>query len=255
MTTRPINDGNGHFYDDPSDIGAHIENAIHNIEAGQPYITDVTLEYFEEEAIARFAKQTGMRPLHEPDKKKNWALWVSKWANEARHAQPHSNAKSAIVRAAINVLLTACELRAEIEDNENPQKIAALAMLLVCEVLMGGYMLDSELLKRSIEDTEKKKKRVYKQTIGIESEDQKRARNACIAAAKKIWSDDPNRRTGDVATELHKRLLDNLDKLPSLDLTPKAETIKCWLRAANKNGELAIPEAAQLHGRPRKSAI
>lgn len=139
---RPFRDGDGPFYDDPSDLAVHAQNALRNIEAGQPYITDITLRYLEEEAIARFAKQTGMRPDHEPDKRTDRSLWVAKWENEARYADAHIDSLNDIARASVRVLITACQLRGAIEDKGDPQKIAALSMLLICEVLMGGYMLE-----------------------------------------------------------------------------------------------------------------
>lgn len=252
---NPIKDGAGHFYDDPSDIAVSMENAIRNIDAGAPYITDVTLEYFEAEAIARFAKQTGMQPLVFPEKKQNRSIWLAKWVNVAESIDLNSSTINGMARSSIRVLLAAYRLRREIEINDNPQKIAALSMLLICEVFMGGYMLENESLREAIEGVEQDKARVYKNTIGAEADDQERARKYCINAAAKIWVEQPTRRIGNVSKELHEYLLANLDRLTTLNLTPKIDTIKGWLKTAALDNKLSIPPGAQMRGRPSKSII
>ena len=251
MATRPIQDGNRPFYDDPEDIAHHItDNALRNIEAGQPYITDVTLQYLEDEAIARFAKQTGMRPTHEPDKYKERNLWRSKWENEARHANGHINSLNDVARASVRVLITACQLRGEIEENADPQKIAALSMLLVCEVFMGGYTLEFQATIQTNEALQKAKKSAYDKGFGQGQDDMDKARLACISGAAKRWKKDPLILISSMADDLKNELFKHREKLPNLPTIPKTMTIKGWLRKAAKDGKLIIPEAAQKRGRP-----
>ena len=253
MHLRPIRDGESPFHDDPEDIAHHIrDNALRNIEAGQPYITDVTLRYLEHEAISRFAAQTGMRPTHEPDMYKEFELWRSKWCDEARYANVHINKLNAIAQASVRVLLTAGQLRSAIEDDEDSQKISALSMLLVCEVLIGGYSLEFDANLQTKNALQKAKFDGYRKGFGKEQDDMNAAQRACIIGAEKRWKDSPLALISTVADELEAALLRNIEKLPKLDTVPKAKTIKVWLRKAAREGKLAIPEAAQKRGRPPK---
>lgn len=252
MSIRPLRDGERPFYDDPSDIAVHAENALRNIAAGQPYITDVTLRYLEEEAIARFAKQTQFRPTYEPDKNKDRDLWCAKWANEASHAQVNMEGLNPVAQASVRVLLGACELRNAIQENGSPQKIAALSMLLVCEVLMGGYSLEYHATLETKNALKNAKDSAYKKGFGQEQDDMNKARLACIDGAAKRWKENPSILIGTMANALEAGLLQNIEKLPSLDTVPKAKTIKAWLREAAKVGKLSIPDAAQRRGRPPK---
>lgn len=253
MTTQKINDGTAQFFDDPSDIAAHAENALRNIEAGQPYITDVTLKYWENEAIARFAAQTSFRPTFEPDKLKERELWLAKWANEARHASVYHSGLNPVARAAVRVLLGACELNNAILDKGDPQKIAALSMLLVCEVLMGGYMLEVDTMHEAKGALDKAMKNRVRKTIGKQHDDLTKARNGCISQARIMWVDNPTLRIGQVAEECRERLLLNIEKLPSMNArdVPDIPTIKSWLKEAAAENRITIPDGAQKPGRPK----
>lgn len=145
---RPIRDGSAPFYDDPDDIAWHLkDNAIRNIEAGQPYITEVTLPYLEIEAISRMEKRMGLM-VDAPDRRKEPDLWRAKWVCEALCLERHLSGYDPIAQAAVRVLITASKLRAAI-DRSDMQMIAALSMLLGCEVFAGGYSLAFEAAKRT----------------------------------------------------------------------------------------------------------
>lgn len=252
---RPIREPRAPFRDDPSDIAWHLrDNALPSIGAGQPYISDVTLPYLEDQAIARFRELTAYKPIHEPVKGKQPEEWRRKWVCEALAAEAHINALDPIAQAAVRVLLTASRLRGAIEDND-PQKIAALAMLLGCSVFEGGYMIEAEAAKIEHRTLLAKDRATYKKSIGAESEDHKRARKFCILEAEKLWAIDPGMRIGAVSIELNKRLLDKLDKLETLDQVQQVDTIRGWLKDAEKAGELAIPAMARRRGRDRKGPI
>nr|WP_315476315.1 hypothetical protein [uncultured Undibacterium sp.] len=251
---KPINDGSAPFHDDPNDIAHHLrDNAIRNIQAGQSFISEVTLPFFEMEAISRIKKQTNICPENEPNRNKERELWRQKWVCEAQFAERNIYNYEPVAQAAIRVLLTSARLRSAIDDNSAPQMIAALSMLLACEVLEGGYMIKFESIKTENETVIKKEKETYIKSIGAESADQERARQACIVKAKEIWSKYPTKRIGVVAKELYDLLLENIEKLPTLDLIPAKDTIRGWLKQAGKDGKLYIPEAAQQRGRPKKS--
>lgn len=253
MGVHPIGNGNGPFYDDPSDIAQRInDNALRYIEYGEAYISEVTLPYFEAEAIARIKARTMLRPVVEPDKRKEPEHWRAKWVCEAEYAERHMSGYDAVARAAISVLLTASRLRHALEDKTDPERIAALSMLLVCSVFEGGYMLEYEAIKTANEVIEKASTARYKKSIGKEADDHKLARDSCVYLAAQMWKEDETRLIGSVVNDLHQRLLDNHDKFKTLDLTPAPETIKGWLKAAGADGKLSIPEGAQKPGRPPK---
>lgn len=145
---KPINDGSAPFHDDPNDIAHHLrDNAIRNIEAGQPFISEVTLPFFEMEAISRIKKQTNICPENEPNRNRERELWRQKWVCEAQFAERNIYNYEPVAQAAMRVLLTSARLRGAIDDNSAPQMIAALSMLLACEVLEGGYVIKFESLQ------------------------------------------------------------------------------------------------------------
>ena len=115
---RQINDGSAPFHDDPNEIAHHLrDNAIRNIEAGQSFISEVTLPFFEREAVCRIKKQTDICPTSEPDKRREPELWRQKWVCEAQYAERNINNYEPVAQAAIRVLLTSAKLRSAIDEN------------------------------------------------------------------------------------------------------------------------------------------
>lgn len=251
--------GQVRFFVDPDDIIHRMsEGWLQNIQDGHHIMLDIVLPHLEREAIHRFGKewtvQTSWRPK-ERDGYEDWRMW---WLNEASHnCETHlpigraGDHLSQIGRHAVNILMAASSLR-DCIDREASEAAAAIGMMLICEAIAGGYSLEFEAVKAEKEAIERAKSETYKKSIGSESADHERARKACIQEAAMIWKADPTRRIGEVSKELNRRLLEKLDKLPSLDMTPAPDTIKGWLKAAAKIGKLTIPEAAQKRGRPTK---
>lgn len=246
---RPIRDGNGPFRDDPSDIAWRIrDDALPNIEAGQAYITEITLPYLESEAVDKIRARTSYRPVVEVDRRENRELWRQKWVCEALAAEAHLQGIDPIAQAAVRVLLTAARLRGALETNDNPQKIAALSMLLGCAVFEGGYMLEAEATTAALKAAKASKKNAFIAGAGKNNADLKRARDGAVAYAKKTWSAKPDMRIGAMADAILSLLVLHKDKFQTLEAFPKANTIKTWLRNAGADGDLIIPAAAQAPG-------
>lgn len=69
--------------------------------------------------------------------------WRVIWATEAQVHRVHAYEYSAEHRAAINILVTASQLRAAVQFGEG-EKSAALGMLLAFQAIEGGYSLEME---------------------------------------------------------------------------------------------------------------
>lgn len=247
-------DGSSPFHVEPYNLAHSIrDNAIRNIEVGFPYLTEATIPSLEREAIARIKAQTKIRQKNEIKKTLNSDLWRKEWVNAVRVAEKDIYSYGPVPQAAIRVVLTSDKLRSAMDQNSSPQMIAALSMLLVCEALEGGYLIKFETIKTENETIKKKKQEIYLKSIGIESEDQKKVRKESVEIAKKLWELNPRRLIGNVSENISKQLLERIEEFPTLDLTPKPDTIKGWLRDECKEGRLAIPEAAQKRGRPKKT--
>lgn len=233
-------------------------NWLSAIQDGHEVVIDTIVPYLEMEAVSRLGKEWTVGAANRPKMSDDYEYWRCWWVNEASHnCDVHSPVGCAgyhltkVGQAAVNILMAASALRSAM-DNGTKEEAAALSMLLICEAISGGYGLERDATKQAHETMVASQEALYKKTIGAESEDQERAREACISAAAKIWAADPSRRIGDVSNELNTRLLNKLDKFLTLDMAPAAATIKGWLKAAAKDGKLEIPPAAQQGGRPTK---
>lgn len=78
--------------------------------------------------------------------------WRVIWATEAQVHRVHAHEYSAEHRAAINILVTASQLRAAVHAGEG-EKSAALGMLLAFQAIEGGYSVDVESEIRSATDS------------------------------------------------------------------------------------------------------
>ena len=255
----PHAEGQRIFSVDPEDFIERLRyNWLGAIQDGHKVVIDTIVPYLEREAVSRLGKEWTVGSANRPKMTDDYEYWRCWWVNEASHNceiySPVGCAGTHLTRvgqAAVNILMAASALRSAM-DNGTKEETAALSMLLICEAIAGGYGLDRDATKDAHESLVASQTATYKKSIGMESEDHQRAKQACISAAAKIWATDPSRRIGDVSTELNAKLLEKLDKLPTLDMTPAALTIKGWLKAAAKEGKLIIPAAAQQGGRPAK---
>jgi hypothetical protein len=244
-------DGNIPFREDPSDLSAHLENIIGNGEQGSPGLLKYTLPVLEDEAIARIRQQAQLLVI-EPNRETEPDEWREKWVAQAQFVRSQWREHTPIGVGAARVLIACATLRKAIEANEHPEQIAARAMLLTCEVFMAGSFMDTQTLVLSLEEEDEARREHVKKTIGGEQGDMDRARVACIDKAGKLWKADPTIRMKEMSETLERLLYEHLDKLPALDLPPKAGTIREWLKQAEKDGKLMIPEAASKAGAPKK---
>lgn len=238
------------------------EQWLSDIEAGIGTIADTVLPYLEAEAIKRFSVEWTAPKEGRPDKRKSregWRLW---WLKEARQncstydpiakAGPHLTPSG---QSAVNVLVTSSELRDALNRGRS-ELSCGLGMLLICEVISGGYSLEVAATKATHDAIKAARTAAYKNGIGKTAPDHKKAREACCTKAQCMWADDESLRIGAVAKSLWAMLKNNradfqtYEKIGDL---PSTETIKTWLKEAAQAGTLNIPPAASQPGRPRRS--
>lgn len=272
MNPRPLRKlvpaGDAPFFDTPDELALYLcDKVVPHAEAGWPYLGDRLLTHLEAEAVARFRHGTGYAPTHEPDKRAAPDLWRIKWVCEAQYAEGHLRRFDAVTQAAIRVLTTCSKLRYAMADGDKPELIAALGMLLMCEVIEGGFSLAARqvehelgrtktslsVLEMSLEEAHRPRQEAYRRGIGKEADDLKQARDLCVEHAASWWQRDPDLGMSEVADKLVGVLREHKSLLPMLSSFPKATTIKTWLKGAHKAGELDIPAAARRPGRRPKA--
>lgn len=243
----------------PDDFVTYLrERWIDEIDSGSSTISELILPYLEDRAIEKISNECRPAKSCRPDKdKEGWRLW---WLNEARHncisfgTAPRADGHlSRVGESSVNQLMIASRLRDALEAGR-AEMSCALGMLLIAEVLAGGYSIEVAATEKAKSLLEGSRKKAYEGGIGSKKKDLTTANGACIAVAQNLWTEQPSLRIGLVADRLRSMLKANLDKLPTLSLAdiPGADTIKDWLRSAAKAGKLNIPAAAQRRGRPRK---
>lgn len=175
--------------------------------------------------------------------------WRVIWAAEAQFHRVHAHEYSTEHRAAINILVTASQLRAAVQFGEG-EKSAALGMLLAFQAIEGGYSLEVEAIVTAAAAS---RKIAYNNGAGRNAEDYDKARSKCIAWAAELWEMSPDLLISTVAARLLERLQKQRELFPKMDSFPKTNTVKKWLRDADRDRALSIPEAAQRRGRPSNS--
>lgn len=175
-------------------------------------------------------------------------LW---WVNEAFHLSRHNGevpeAHECLAPAphhAVNVLTAANALRAAMEAG-NVEKVAALSMLLVLDVIQGGYSLELEPAKAA-------RDKALRNGIGKQNSIYAELNRYCVKRADEIWAKSPTKRIGEVIQEI----LDALFKVKAEKkqdlMIPTDDKIKDWLKKAQKQGQLEIPPGACRGGRSKK---
>jgi hypothetical protein len=141
--SRPLfslRDGKSPFHLEPGDVAAEIEeNALRHLTQGKPGLLERLVPAIEREAIARMAQQCVVTTT--PTTRPNWMAeseWLAAWQGQALIFVETSDAEpESTPWAAAQVLLRARDLREAI-DTGQPEKAAALAMLLCSWVFVGG---------------------------------------------------------------------------------------------------------------------
>lgn len=246
----------------PDEFSTYLrERWIGDIESGAGTISETVLPYLENEAIKRFGNEWTVPKDWRPDKHADFEGWRLWWLKEARencsrlHPVPKAGDHLSLAgESAVNLLVVASELRDAI-SLRRADLACALGMLLVAEVISGGYSIEVNASKEAADVIRNARESAYRKGIGQKSKDLRTAQSACVEAARTLWEKDTTMRIGEVAGSLRRMLLANLSKLPTLtqaDL-PGTDTIKNWLKTADKSGNLKIPATAQRRGRPRKA--
>lgn len=240
-----IKSGSGGFHDRGYSLVPHLERdaieALADLMPGLP---------------RRPVLDTDALPAHVPPDtydraRERWReVWTSEtWFYTDRFDLPSKQ------QAAARILQHSSQLRSAVADGQ-AEKAAALGMLLAFEAIGGGYALKIEATNEALKVVQRARRTAYRKGVGKKQPALDRSEDACIAAAKNLWSEQPQLRIGEVAKQLRQMLIKNLDKLPSLSLAdvPGTDTVKTWLKDASKAGKLAIPSGAQRRGRPTKQS-
>lgn len=238
------------FNETPYDIDWRIRDSyLPSMRDGLSPIADELIPVLEWKAI-RILRQEVQADMEDmPDARTDpdgWRLW---WLNEANHLSYHTgsipDAKdhlSPAVRHAVNTLTVASRLRGAMEAGD-VEKVAALSILLAMQALQGGYSIEHEAAKRT-------RDKAQQNSIGKINSGYARVEEAVIRKAKEIWKSSPEKRIGEVVTEIH-AAISKRAKADTIEF-PVSETVKQWIVDASKAGKLAIPEAARKGGRPKK---
>lgn len=150
------------FSIEPDDIIWRMRDGwLTDIENGNNVFLHPILPYFEMEAISRIEKEWSVFKADAPKKKDGYEAWRMWWLNEAtQNCETHSplgkagNHLSPVGRSAVNILMAASALRHALEYGK-AQEAAAVAMVLICEAIAGGYSLKFEAAQAMVEDTER----------------------------------------------------------------------------------------------------
>ncbi len=136
MQFIPLMDGEAPFHLEPADVAIEIEdNALRHLAEGQPGLLARLVPALEREAIVRLAHAMGeKKPSFSDMEDAGLARWQVRAWRFARDSQDHPESTG---WASAQVLLRARDLREAVQAGES-EKAAALAMLLVAWVFVGG---------------------------------------------------------------------------------------------------------------------
>ncbi len=198
-------------------------------------------------AVEKLKQEMGASEDDYPDPK-NIEYWRGWWLNEAEHACTTNDPigrvgehLSGVAQASFHVLLVGAELRDALETNK-AEKAAALAILLICEIMQGGLLMVYEKAHAS-------QKKAYAKGFGSDSKDITALKAALLRFAEEEWASNPKRRIGEMVDAFGIKARTQSAEFKRLRAFPKPDTMKAWIRAS----DIAIPEAAQKRGRPHKT--
>lgn len=236
----------------PYDTGWRIRDTwLRNVDGGLNPVLDEFIPGMEIEAARILRKNEAMTcGEDEPDRLKDPETWRRWWMNEAHHLSTHYGSTPDadyslpdVSRHAINVLNSASELRLAMASGD-VERTALFTALLTMEALQGGYCLDLEAAKAGLDKREKN-------GIGKINAQYKTVERQSVDLAKKLWTENPCLRIGQVVQIIFDRIINAKAKGTNIPV-PKDEKIKEWLIKAEKNKFLTIPANARRGGRPKK---
>lgn len=247
------------FYVDPEDFAWRIRDVwLGDIEKGSSPMRETVMPYLEREAVSRFKREwPGGHSKRDPDIREGYEHWRLWWLNKAlQYAYSPigvaDSSLSEVGKAAVNILITASELRQAIAQNKS-ERACALGMLLLSEALLGGYVLQHKSTQETAMTLRRARQAAFQSGIGKSSNDLELARIYTKDQATQIWEKDATLKIGEVAQSVISGLKLNRKAFSEHFAVPDEPTIKRWIRDAKKRGELVIPAGAQSPGRPRKA--
>ena len=132
-------------------------------------------------------------------------------------------------------------LEDEINKGDKLGKIALLSMLLVCEATKIKY---SDLTYARDER--------YKKGIGRHQQHHFMVKSKVVKIADKLWKENPKKRMSEMAKEIYNIIIKETRPV-FLREDFSSRTISRWLKEAEKENKLIIPEEAKKAGRPKGS--
>lgn len=192
---------------EPPQVSALVMRKAFAMASGKQDALEELIADFEHAAILRMRRDEHFKANDEEPGEDDLEEWREFWVNAARTHSKQMGPPLNLIRldyrqatyagwrreaiAATNVLLIASDLRTAIKAN-SAGAASLLSMMLVLELLFGGYAVKSDAIKRS-------RAKAYKLGAGRSGGDMELARQKCIEWASDIWEKDPTRLIGDVA--------------------------------------------------------
>lgn len=240
MKLKPLK--SDRFAGGPNDLSHHIrDSAIPHMDVDRQAALDGLVLNIEIMAARILKERFKVSGKDAPNPLKDLEGWRRFWAIEASHFESLCEPYSPEFHAT-NVLLAASGMRAAIHAG-NTEKAIALGMYVAAEAMAGGDFMDFERRDMSATQAENK-------GIGKINADYASLEKAVIIKAKSIWEKYPDKRIGKVIEDIQD-LINKRAKQVDMP-SPTNETIKKWLKAAEADGRLLIPESAKKSGRPKK---
>ncbi|MGA3845167.1 hypothetical protein ACI2S9_16675 [Ralstonia nicotianae] len=230
---------------------------LKELDQGYSMVVDSIIPYLERQAALRLCREwsRGNRKDYPnlSDDYERWRDWwlkeVSQYRAEGDAGLDGSTALSVVGEAAVNIFIVASQLRFAIAQKQ-AEKASALGMILVAESLRGGYALTCSAAMDVASAMRSSRYAAFKNGAGKASDDLAMAKAYTEIEAKHIWERDGTLRIGEVAKGVIKGLkLSEKAFSDNFDI-PDEPTIKKWIREADKEGRLEIPNGAQRPGRP-----
>lgn len=244
----------------PEELISHILNRA--LGEAKEHGTISMLDHIEDTAMRRLALSEAHAEPGQPGIKPDPATWRAYWLDAAYMSCKLRDQTwrcgficDRDVEAAVNTIVGVDQLRQAVAD-QRATDVALLAMLLIGDVMQGGYSMEMEEVATAAQAMERAKRALYEKGVGLKAPAFASVRASCIESARRRWATDPTLRIGEMAASLRGGLIDAVDQFAPLELKdiPKEATIKGWLRSAAAAGRLEMPPQAQQPGRPLDSS-